>query len=68
MRYQHYKTGDIYTVLYHAVHTEDGTDVVVYQHDRSKVVWVRPAGLFYGYVDVVGLGKPVRRFQVQPSG
>lgn len=46
-KYRHYKKGTIYQIIALAKHTEDLTDMVVYQdvEDLDKV-WVRPRQMF----------------------
>ena len=47
---QHYK-GGIYTVIGRATHWETGADVLVYQNDEDKKIWVRPIQMFYETID-----------------
>jgi len=50
MKMMHYK-GGLYTVLSQGTHSETGEDVVIYQNDADKRIWVRPLVMFYDYVD-----------------
>lgn len=55
--YKHYK-GQYYRVLYHAIHTEDETIMVVYQQLYSTdkyaegFVWVRPHKMFHEIITI----------------
>jgi hypothetical protein len=48
--YRHYK-GNIYKFLYRATHTETLEDLVVYQSVETGAVWVRPAKMFFEYLE-----------------
>lgn len=45
MRYRHYKTGTIYSLVCEAKHSETGEPLVVYRH--GKDYWARPKAMFY---------------------
>lgn len=59
--WKHYK-GGMYQILHTATHTETGEDLVVYQSLNGNQVWVRPADMFYGAVELEN-GKKVPRFR-----
>lgn len=59
MKYRHFKGGD-YEFIGDATHSETLERLVVYRDDEG-CLWVRPADMFYGLVDVDG--KKVRRFK-----
>lgn len=48
--YKHFK-GNTYRVIAKGKHTETLDDVVVYQDVSNGTVWVRPANMFYDYID-----------------
>ena len=43
--YRHWK-GDLYRCLVVATHTETKETMVVYQSERTKIVWCRPLNLW----------------------
>lgn len=49
-RYMHFK-GHVVTVLEIAKHTETEEQMVVYLHEGTNVVWVRPYDMFISKVD-----------------
>ena len=57
-RYLHYK-GKLYVVLGMAMHSETDEDMVIYQCERSKVVFVRPLSMWN---DIVNVGYNLKRF------
>ena len=65
-RYSHYK-GGVYTVIFVGRHTESDEDVVVYQSDVDRQVWVRPLEMFMELVEVDGNQRPRFRFEQEAS-
>jgi hypothetical protein len=57
---QHYKGGK-YTVLGEGTHSETLEDMVIYQNDKDKKVWIRPLQMFYEEVEYKG--ETVPRFK-----
>lgn len=53
MKVIHYK-GGIYTILHQGTHSETGDDVIIYQNDADKRIWVRPLTMFYETVEYKG--------------
>lgn len=49
-RYLHFK-GHVITVIAIAKHTETEEMMVVYEHDGTGVIWVRPYDMFISKVD-----------------
>lgn len=47
---QHYKGGR-YTVIGLSTHSETLEEMVVYQNDADKRIWVRPLDMFYEDID-----------------
>ena len=47
---KHYKGGK-YTVLGQGTYSETLDDVIIYQNDADKKVWVRPLQMFYEEVE-----------------
>jgi hypothetical protein len=58
---RHYK-GGIYTVLGYGTHSETLEDMVIYQNNKDKKIWVRPLQMFYETVEFNG--EDVMRFEV----
>ncbi|KPH76062.1 DUF1653 domain-containing protein [Oceanobacillus caeni] len=58
-KYKHFK-GEIYEVLFEAINSENKEKMVVYK-DQSGEIYVRPASMFYGKVEVNG--KFIPRFE-----
>lgn len=58
---KHYK-GGLYTVIAVATESETGNEVIVYQNDADKRIWVRPIDMFYE--DVYYKFESVARFIV----
>lgn len=56
--YKHYK-GGMYSIIGSATHTETEEELVVYM-DMNRKIWVRPAEMFFGKVEINGT--MVRRF------
>ena len=48
--YKHFK-GGMYKFLYRATHSETLEDLVVYQSVENGKVYVRPASMFFEYID-----------------
>lgn len=61
VKLQHYKGGK-YTVLNIGTHSETLEEVVIYQNDADRKVWVRAISMFYE--DVEFKGEWVPRFKV----
>lgn len=53
MKVIHYK-GGIYTILHQGTHSETGEDMIIYQNDADKRIWIRPLQMFYETVEVKG--------------
>jgi hypothetical protein len=49
----HYKGGK-YTVLDQGTHSETLEDMIIYQNDKDKKVWIRPLQMFYEEVEFKG--------------
>lgn len=58
---KHYKGGQ-YTVIGIATESETADEVVVYQNDIDKKIWVRPIDMFFE--EVRFKGRWVKRFEV----
>ena len=64
--YRHFSTGDEYSVLGVATHSETEEELVVYQaRYGEKKIWVRPTEMFFE--KVLHGGKTVPRFELQPQ-
>ena len=48
--YRHFK-GGLYQVIGRATHTETLEDMVVYKSLETGKMWVRPAEMFFGYIE-----------------
>ena len=48
--YRHFK-GGIYRFITRATHSETLEDLVVYQSVETGAFWVRPASMFFEYID-----------------
>lgn len=64
--YEHYK-GGLYTVLYVAMHTETGEELVVYQSLCDGRMWVRPRSMFCDEVILGGSRFPRFMKLMHPS-
>jgi hypothetical protein len=63
-RYRHYKGGE-YEVIGMARHSETLEPLVLYRAlYGERGLWVRPAAMFMGFLEVEGV--PVRRFALLP--
>jgi hypothetical protein len=58
---RHYKGGR-YTVIGQGAHSETLEDMIIYQNDKDKKVWIRPLQMFYETVEFKG--ETVMRFEV----
>jgi hypothetical protein len=58
--YRHTKSGKMYHVQGTALHTEDGSAVVVYEplYESSIALFVRPVDIFMGTVEIEGKNRP----------
>jgi hypothetical protein len=59
MYYQHYKGGK-YLFLHEGYHSETHERLIIYKSMQDGKVWVRPADMFFGKVNVDG--EEIRRF------
>lgn len=59
-RLKHYKGGR-YTVLGQGTHSETLEDMVIYQNDKDKKIWIRPLEMFFETVEFKG--ETVMRFE-----
>ena len=48
--YKHFK-GGVYRILYRAKNTETLEDMIVYQSLETNEIWVRPAEMFFEYIE-----------------
>ena len=53
----HYKGGK-YTVLGQGTHSETLENMIVYQNESDKKVWIRPLNMFYEVVEYKGYTVP----------
>ena len=50
VKLKHYKGGK-YTVVGQGTHSETLEDMIIYQNDKDKKVWIRPINMFYEEVE-----------------
>lgn len=62
---KHYKGGR-YTVIDQGTHSETLEDMIIYQNDVDKKIWIRPLQMFYEEVEYKG--EYVSRFKEVPMG
>lgn len=59
--YYHFK-GNVYKLLYTAIHTETGEKLAIYKSIKDGTVWARPASMWNDEVIVLDGGYTTSRF------
>jgi hypothetical protein len=57
-RYRHNKSGNFYRVIALGRHSETGDDLVVYEAEYDKSIWIRPCSMWEELVVINGEMKP----------